>query len=95
MYYEYRASAVRVYNDLMGQRTDTAKLNWLVYNVGSYRIIEHSLSDRYSRNKSDYRLDLFFLLFWQQNSQGNNSEVEMTLAFNTSTNVIHRFELVK
>ena len=36
---------LRVYNDLMGQRTDTAKLNWLVYKVGSYGIIEHSLSD--------------------------------------------------
>ena len=31
---------------LMGQRTNTAKLNWLVYNVGSYGIIAHSLSDR-------------------------------------------------
>ena len=30
----------------MGQRTNTAKLNWLVYNVGSYWIIKHSLSDR-------------------------------------------------
>ena len=30
----------------MGQRTNTAKLNWLVYNVGSYGIIKHSLSDR-------------------------------------------------
>ena len=38
----------RVYNDLMGQRTNTAKLNWhTVHNVGSYNgIIEHSLSDR-------------------------------------------------
>ena len=27
------AQSVRVYNDLMGQRTNTAKLNWLLYNV--------------------------------------------------------------
>ena len=27
------AQLVRVYNDLMGQRTNTAKLNWLLYNV--------------------------------------------------------------
>ena len=26
----------------MGQRTNTAKFNWLVYNVGSYETIEHS-----------------------------------------------------
>ena len=26
--------SVRVYNDLMGHRTNTAKLNWLLYNVG-------------------------------------------------------------
>ena len=31
---EQRAGAIRVYNDLIGQRTNTAKLNWLVYNVG-------------------------------------------------------------
>ena len=30
-----RSIKVRVYNDLMGQRTNTAKLNWLLYNVGS------------------------------------------------------------
>ena len=30
----------------MGKRTNTAKLNWLVYNVGSYEIIEQLLSDR-------------------------------------------------
>ena len=42
----------------------------------------------YSRNNSDYhRVDLFFLLFLQQNSKGNNSEVEMTLTFNTSPNL--------
>ena len=27
------AQSVRVYNDLMGQRTNTTKLNWLLYNV--------------------------------------------------------------
>ena len=27
------AQSVRVYNDLMGQRANTAKLNWLLYNV--------------------------------------------------------------
>ena len=27
------AQSVRVYNDLMGQRANTAKLNWLMYNV--------------------------------------------------------------
>ena len=27
------AQSVYVYNDLMGQRTNTAKLNWLLYNV--------------------------------------------------------------
>ena len=27
------AQSVRVYIDLMGQRTNTAKLNWLLYNV--------------------------------------------------------------
>ena len=27
------AQLVRVSNDLMGQRTNTAKLNWLMYNV--------------------------------------------------------------
>ena len=27
------AQSVRVYNDLMGQRTNTAKLNWILYNV--------------------------------------------------------------
>ena len=27
------AQSVRVYDDLMGQRTNTAKLNWLLYNV--------------------------------------------------------------
>ena len=34
--------SVRVYNDLMDPRTNTAKLNWLLYNVGSYGIIQHS-----------------------------------------------------
>ena len=48
-------SAVRVYNDLMGQRTNT-KLNWLVYNVGSYGIIEHSLSDRACVAWFEYRI---------------------------------------
>ena len=27
------AQLVRVYNELIGQRTNTAKLNWLLYNV--------------------------------------------------------------
>ena len=27
------AQSVRAYTDLMGQRTNTAKLNWLLYNV--------------------------------------------------------------
>ena len=27
------AQSVRAYNDLMGQRTNAAKLNWLLYNV--------------------------------------------------------------
>ena len=48
--------AVRVYNDLTGQRTNTAKLNWLVYIVGSYGIIEHSLSDRVCVAWFEYRI---------------------------------------
>ena len=39
------SESVHVYNDLMGQRTNTVKLNWLLY-VGSYGIIQHTLSDR-------------------------------------------------
>ena len=46
----------KCYNDLMGQRTNTAKLNWLVYNVGSYGTIEHSLSDRACVAWFEYRL---------------------------------------
>ena len=39
---------MHVYNNLMGQQTNTTKLNWfvIVYNVGSYGIIEHPLSGR-------------------------------------------------
>ena len=40
------APAQYVFINLMGQRTNNAKLNWLVYNVGSYVIIVHSLFDR-------------------------------------------------
>ena len=56
LYCEQRAGAVRVSNDLMGQRTNTAKLNWLVHNVGSYGIIVHSLSDRACVVWFDYRI---------------------------------------
>ena len=51
-----RPGAVRVLNDLMGQRTNTAKFNWLVYNVGSYRIIEHSLSEGACVTWFEYRI---------------------------------------
>ena len=37
-------------------QTNTAKLNWLVYNVGSYGMIEHSLSDHACVACFDYRL---------------------------------------
>ena len=40
------AQSVRVYNDLMGQRTNTAKLNWLLYNVEdiiSYPLFVHAI----------------------------------------------------
>ena len=40
----------------MGQRTNTAKLNWLVYNVGSYGIIEQFLSDRACVAWFEYRI---------------------------------------
>ena len=54
--YDITSPATSVYNDLMGQRTNTAKLNWLVYNVGSYRIIEHSLCDRAYVAWLEYRI---------------------------------------
>ena len=40
----------------MGQRTNTAKLDWLVYNVLSYGIIVDSLSDRACVAWFDYRI---------------------------------------
>ena len=50
MYMQDFVGAVHVYNALMGQRTNTAKLNWLVYNVGSmvrlpYWLLRNSRSD--------------------------------------------------
>ena len=33
-------TARRAYNDLVGQRINTAKLNWFAYNVGRYGIIQ-------------------------------------------------------
>ena len=34
-------------------------------------------------------------MFLKQNSQGNNSEMEITSAFNTSPDFIHHFEFAK
>ena len=55
----------------MGQRTDTAKLNWLVYNVWSYGVIAHLLSDRACVAWFDYRigyLETDFRLDWIKSS---------------------------
>ena len=38
------------------QQTHTTKLNWLVYNVESYGLVEHSLSDRACVAWFEYRI---------------------------------------
>ena len=53
------AQSERVYNDLMGQRTNTLNSTDLCTTWGSYGIIQHSLSDRirmYSVVRVPYRL---------------------------------------
>ena len=49
-----------------------------------------------SRNKSK-RSSLIFLVVskWKSRPKGNHGEIQVTSAFNTSLNFIHRFELVK
>ena len=75
-------------------------LNCYAVTAGAYsltimvRILERGITlvCPYSRNKSDYTDLIYFSCSF---SKGNNSEVEMTLAFNNSSDLIHRFELVK
>ena len=40
----------------VGQQTHTANLNLFVYDVGSYRMIEHSFSDRQCVGWFEFRL---------------------------------------
>ena len=41
---------------MQDKQTNTAKLNWLVYNVESYVMIGHSLSDRACVARLEYQL---------------------------------------